>query len=139
MHKYSFIIDSKADRDTFFFLSEDYDDTPLPIAFNKDFSLAEYEDYAVGGLVFTSYYENGVINLGCTNITEEKTDTSALLTLSKLNGRVWESTDFSAEESFSADCFSTVKKQLAADLDKGVYRISAKTDSGYAYTEFEVK
>lgn len=133
---------NRIDRETVFYLTKDGDEI-YPVILNSDLRSVS-DSFSVDGKLYSSFYENGELFLKCTCLDipqgYSSLDETARLLLQRLNGRMWEKTDFPEETSFKLRSYSDDEVELEIPLEKGVYRMEIYPESGgIAVTEFTVR
>ncbi|MCM1523177.1 MAG: hypothetical protein NC120_01855 [Ruminococcus sp.] len=126
-------------RDIYFFLSENGGNI-FPAAYNSRGNSVSCEDYVNHGLVFTSYWEDGRIELTAVNTETERKSCTAELTFKRLDGRVWRDTDIKLPAvQTDVNRFDKASSFFPASLEKGLYRIEINIEGVWTYTEFYVR
>lgn len=125
----------------FFFLTRT-DDGIEPYMYSSDFWECSYDDYAVGGRLYSVFYENGVLTLTATDCAEDMTmyPYGIPVTIRKYDERIWKSCGSFTAENFVSE--SNLWKRSAAyetKLEKGLYQLEIVTSDGTAYAEFMVR
>lgn len=135
------------DMDHFFFLTKDGDEI-VPYMYdsgfeNYDFESCSYANYAVGGKLYSAFYENGVLTLRATdcNGNEEIYDDAVTVTVRKLDDQIWSrcgefSVQFAPDEDY---CTLAHIAQYEQSFEKGLYQLEINTPDGIAYAEFAVR
>lgn len=135
------IVLDRIDRNTYFFLSKDETEgNIIPAVYSNEGDMLDSERFINNGLIFSSKYENGHILLKATNASSEDCTYTAVLTVKRLDGKIWRNTDIILPDSeFSAVGFHTDEKLFPAELDVGVYKIEVCINGTFTATEFTVR
>lgn len=129
------------DMEHFFFLTRT-DDGIEPYMYSSDFWECSYDDYAVGGRLYSAFYENGVLTLTATDCAEDMTmyPYGIPVNIRKYDERIWKSCGSFTAENFVSE--SNLWERSAAyetKLEKGLYQLEIITPDGTAYAEFMVR
>lgn len=129
------------DMEHFFFLTRT-DDGIEPYMYSSDFRECSYDDYAVGGRLYSAFYENGVLTLTATDCSEdmEMYSDGIPVNIRKYDERIWKSCGSFTAENFVSE--SNLWERSAAyetKLEKGLYQLEIVTPDGTAYAEFMVR
>lgn len=129
------------DMEHFFFLTRT-DDGIEPYMYSSDFWECSYDDYAVGGRLYSAFYENGVLTLTATDCAEDMTmyPYGIPVNIRKYDERIWKSCGSFTAENFVSE--SNLWERSAAyetKLEKGLYQLEIITLDGTAYAEFMVR
>jgi len=129
------------DMEHFFFLTRT-DDGIEPYMYSSDFWECSYDDYAVGGRLYSAFYENGVLTLTATDCSEdmEMYSEGIPVTIRKYDERIWKGCGSFTAENFVSE--SNLWERSAAyetRLEKGLYQLEIITPDGTAYAEFMVR
>ena len=129
------------DMEHFFFLTRT-DDGIEPYMYSSDFRECSYDDYAVGGRLYSAFYENGVLTLTATDCSEdmEMYSDGIPVNIRKYDERIWKSCGSFTAEDFASE--SNLWERSAAyetKLEKGLYQLEIVTPDGTAYAEFMVR
>lgn len=129
------------DMEHFFFLTRT-DDGIEPYMYSSDFWECSYDDYAVGGRLYSAFYENGVLTLTATDCAEDMTmyPYGIPVNIRKYDERIWKSCGSFTAENFVSE--SNLWERSAAyetKLEKGLYQLEIVTSDGTAYAEFMVR
>lgn len=129
------------DMEHFFFLTRT-DDGIEPYMYSSDFRECSYDDYAVGGRLYSAFYENGVLTLTATNCSEDmKMYSDGIpVNIRKYDERIWKSCgSFTAEDFVSESNLWERSAAYETKLEKGLYQLEIVTPDGTAYAEFMVR
>lgn len=129
------------DMEHFFFLTRT-DDGIEPYMYSSNFWECSYDDYAVGGRLYSAFYENGVLTLTATDCAEDMTmyPYGIPVNIRKYDERIWKSCGSFTAENFVSE--SNLWERSAAyetKLEKGLYQLEIITPDGTAYAEFMVR
>lgn len=136
----------RINRDAFLYFTRDSLDRIVPEVLNYKDGSDDISRYENNGWVFTSFYEDGEIQLKATAVSDEAVhdDDFTVLTkicLKRLDGMVWR--DVPLETDRAEFTFSGVRGsdtvRIEKKLPKGVYRLEVGLEGKYSYTEFYVR
>ena len=129
------------DMEHFFFLTRT-DDGIEPYMYSSDFRECSYDAYAVGGRLYSAFYENGVLTLTATDCSEdmEMYSDGIPVNIRKYDERIWKSCgSFTAEDFVSESNLWERSAAYETKLEKGLYQLEIATPDGTAYAEFMVR
>lgn len=129
------------DMEHFFFLTRT-DNGIEPYMYSSDFRKCSYNDFAVGGRLYSAFYEDAVLTLTATDCSEDMEMYSAGIpvTIRKYYDRIWKNCGSFTAEDFVSE--SNLRERSAAyetKLEKGLYQLEIITPDGTAYAEFMVR
>lgn len=136
----------RINRDAFLYFTRDSSDRIVPQVLNFKYGSDNISRYENNGWVFTSFYEDGEIQLKATAVSDDAVhdDDFTVLTeicLKRLDGMVWR--DVPLETDRAEFTFSGVRGsdtvRIEKKLSKGVYRLEVGLEGKYSYTEFYVR
>lgn len=126
-------------RDVYFFLTLDRDDNVIPMAFNSRGNSVSCDEYILNGMIFTSHYEKGCLEITAANTLYEQNSCEAHINIKRLDGKVWRDENVSFEYNFTPWILDSQTAYFPMEPEKGLYRAEITVDGEYNFTEFYVR